>query len=561
MPAAAPRAEVTIYSPLASPFRQQLNGETASIGRASDCTIPVKDRYLSRKHAEIAPVNGAWVLKDCGSANGTFLNGMRVDRDRPLHTGDRIRLGDTELVFESDEHNTDRLLAVADTKSRTTIAIPIGEIEEIKYDTGDPAKLKTLSQLAGELLEDQPLDRLFGYITERVLLHTKASRAAIGLLRPDGISFINVEVRRQDKNDSSELRISRTVLDDVVKEKKALAFVDVTVDDKLKRAQSIIQQGIRSILCAPLIVGESVVGVLYVDYLVSRQISEEDVRLIAQIARFAAIKLETTRLREEGIQKRIMDEELKTASIIQRRLLPPAPTGVIGYTFAGMNRPCRTVSGDYYDFIVRPDGRVYFVIADVSGKGVTAGLLMAGLQASFRIFTKSDPTPADLMMQLNVALKENLPQSKFVTLFLGRLDTRTGVVEYANAGHTPPLWVQSDSVQELGETDLVLGVVSVAEYTNRKMKLAPGDSLVIFTDGLSEAESVEREDVASAQLQQKLATLHGASADELTRAIEELVLSHVEAPLTDDVTLVVVSRNVRGRSAGLQEEEDATVWT
>src|SRR2546425_9334489 len=98
MTAAAPRAEVTIYSPLTSPFRQQLNGETVSIGRASDCTIPIKDRYLSRKHAEIVPVNGAWVLKDCGSANGTFLNGMRVDRDRPLHTGDRIRLGDTEIV-------------------------------------------------------------------------------------------------------------------------------------------------------------------------------------------------------------------------------------------------------------------------------------------------------------------------------------------------------------------------------------------------------------------------------------------------------------------------------
>ena len=256
-----------------------------------------------------------------------------------------------------------------------------------------------------------------------------------------------------------------------------------------------------------------------------------------------------------------MDEELKTASVIQRRLLPPAPTGVIGYTFAGMNRPCRTVSGDYYDFIVRPDGRVYFVIADVSGKGVTAGLLMAGLQASFRIFTKSDPTPAELMMQLNVALKENLPQSKFVTLFLGRLDTRSGVVEYANAGHTPPLWVQRDSVQELGDTDLVLGVVSLAEYTNRVMKLAPGDSLVIFTDGLLEAESLEREDIASARLQEKLKTLQGGSADELTKAIEELVLSHVDAPLTDDVTLVVVSRNVGGRSAGAGEQEEATVWT
>src|SRR5438128_944615 len=558
MTATAPQAEVTIYTPLASPFHEQLNGETVSIGRASDCTIPIKDRYLSRKHAEIVPTERGWIVRDCGSANGTFLNGVRVDREHPLQGGDRIRLGDTEIVFESAEHNTDRILAIADTKSKTTIAIPIDQIEEPRKAT-DPARLKTLSELAAELLEDRPLDELFGYITERVLLHTKASRAAIGVLRPDGTAFLNVEVRRHDQNDTSELRISRTVLDEVVKEKKALAFVDIAADEKLKRAQSIIMQGIRSIVCAPLVIGDSVVGVLYVDYLVSRQISEDDVRLVGQIARFAAIKLETTRLREEAMQKRIMDEELKTASAIQRRLLPPAPTGVAGYTFAGMNRPCRTVRGDYYDFVVRPDGRVYFVIADVSGKGVTAGLLMAGLQASFRIFTKNDPRPAELMMQLNVALKENLPQSKFVTLFLGRLDTQTGVIEYANAGHTPPLLIQRDSIRELGQTDLVLGVISRAEYNNRTVQLVPGDSLVVFTDGLSEAENADRQEIASAMLQEKLATLHGASADELAQAIEDLVLTNVQTPLTDDVTLVVVSRNGE-RAAELHEEEDATAW-
>ncbi len=369
------RAEVTVtvYSPLFSPFRQQLEGSNVSIGRASDCTIPIKDRYLSRKHAEIVADRGGWVLKDLGSANGTYLNGSRVERELKLQTGDRIRLGDTEILFETAEHNTDRVLAVADTAASTTIAIPVQD-SEIRVDTGDLSKLKTLNQLARELLEDQPMDQLFGFIVDRVLQHTQASRAAIGLLAADGQSFVNVEVRRQDKTDQSELSISRTVLEEVVKEKKALAFMDVKMDEKLSRAKSIVMQGIRSILCAPLTIGNAVVGVLYVDYLFAqRQISEQDVRLVAQIARFAAIKLETTRLREDAIQKRLMDEELKTASMIQRGLLPPAPTGVPGYTFAGSSRPCRTVSGDYYDFIVRPDGKVYFVIADVSGKGVTAG--------------------------------------------------------------------------------------------------------------------------------------------------------------------------------------------
>jgi sigma-B regulation protein RsbU (phosphoserine phosphatase) len=544
----APRAEVTVYSPLFSPFRQQLQGTAVSIGRASDCSIPVKDRYLSRKHAEIVAERGSWILKDCGSANGTYLNGSRVDRDHPLRTGDRIRLGDTEIVFETAEHNTDRMLAVADTSPSMTISIPVNEIEQPggKADTGDLAKLKTLNLLARELIEDRPTAELFGFIVDRVLEHTEASRAALGLLSADGKSFVNVEVRRQDRTDASELRISHTVLSEVVEEKKALAFMDVSVDEKLSRAQSIIMQGIRSILCAPLMIGQSVVGVLYVDYLFNqRKISEDDVRLVAQIARFAAIKLETTRLREEAIQKRIMDEELKTASMIQRGLLPPAPTGIDGYTFAGANRPCRTVSGDYYDFVRRPDGRVYFVIADVSGKGITAGLMMAGLQASFRIFCKNDPTPAALISQLNDALKDTLPQSKFVTLFLGRLDVATGVIEYANAGHTPPLWVRAGGVEELGETDLVLGVVTRAQFREHKLQLAPGDALVLFTDGVTEAENEGGEDLGGLEhVAKRLAPMHGTDAGDLTSAIESEVLAHMgEAPLADDVTLLVVSRN------------------
>jgi phosphoserine phosphatase RsbU/P len=545
MDAPSPRAEVTVYSPLFSPFRQPLLGGTVSIGRASDCTIPIKDRYLSRKHAEIIPAGRDWVLKDLGSANGTYLNGIRVESDSTLANGDRIRLGDTEILFETSEHNTDRFLAVADGPTGATIAIPIHEIDD-KHDSGDLSKLTILNALARELIEDRPMDELFGFIVDRVLEHTGASRVAIATLSPDGKSFSNVEVRRQDQSDNSELRISRTVLEEVVEEKKVLAFMDVAMDEKLKRAQSIIMQGIRSILCAPLTIGDAVVGVLYVDYLFTqRQIEADDVRLIGQIARFAAAKLETTRLREEAIQKRIMDEELKTASLIQRRLLPPAPTGIEGYTLVGANHPCRTVSGDYYDFAVRPDGKIYFVIADVSGKGITAGLMMAGLQASFRIFCKLDPSPANLVGQLNGALKEILPQSKFVKLFLGRLDTRNGAVEYANAGHTPPLLLRRNGIEELSETDLLLGVVTSAVFINRTLKLDPGDSLILFTDGVTEAENGDWNDFASSHIAQSLATMHGSGAAAISRTIEDAIIGHVgDMPLADDVTLVVVSRNV-----------------
>ncbi|HYR27916.1 MAG TPA: SpoIIE family protein phosphatase [Thermoanaerobaculia bacterium] len=540
-----PHAEVTVYSPLFSPFRQPLEGAAVSIGRASDCTIPIKDRYLSRKHAEIISAGAAWVLKDLGSANGTYLNGSRVERDETLKAGDRIRLGDTEIVFETAERNTDRLLAVAQTNASPTIAIPVHEIAD-RPEEQDVARLQTLTLLAKELIEDRPMEELFGFIVERVMEHLRPSRAAIALLGPDGRSFTKVEVRRQDQTDASELTISHTLLADIVEEKKALAFVDVAMDDKLSRAQSIIMQGIHSILCAPLMIGNAVVGVLYVDYLFTqRAISEEDVRLVAQIGRFAAIKLETTRLREEAIQKRIMDEELRTASSIQRRLLPESPKGIVGWTFVGKNQPCRTVSGDYYDFAVRPDGSVYFVIGDVSGKGVTAGLMMAGLQVAFRIFSKSDPDPATLVKQLNLTLKENLPQSKFVTLFLGRLDTKSGTVQYVNAGHTPPLHLKRGTAVELVESDLLLGVVARAEFVNRTLQLDPGDSLVLYTDGVTEARNAEDVDLDANLLGAALVPYHGGDAARLTDVLHETVLHHVGGDpesLDDDVTLLVVSR-------------------
>lgn len=540
----APRAEVTVYSPLFSPFRQPLQGAAVSIGRASDCSIPIKDRYLSRKHAEIIADGKTWVLKDLGSANGTYLNGTRVERDEPLKTGDRIRLGDTEIVFETAERSTDKFIAVAESHVSATIAIPVNDISD-RPEAQDVSRLQTLTLLARELIEDRPMNELFGFIVDRVMEHLHPSRAAIALLGHDGRSFTKVEVRRADETDAGELTISHTLLTEIVEEKKALAFVDVDADEKLRTAQSIVMQGIHSILCAPLMIGNSVVGVLYVDYLFTqRSLSEDDVRLVAQIGRFAASKLETTRLREEAIQKRIMDEELKTASSIQRRLLPSAPGNVQGYSFVGRNQPCRTVSGDYYDFAVRPDGRVYFVIGDVSGKGVTAGLMMAGLQVAFRIFSKTDPDPATLVTQLNVTLKENLPQSKFVTLFLGCLDTKSGKVEYVNAGHTPPLWLRRSGAIELTESDLLLGVVSRAEFVNRQLQLDPGDSLVLFTDGVTEARNAEGFDLGSMLIGTALAKLHGADADAIASSVNDTVLTHVgdAENLDDDVTLLVVSR-------------------
>lgn len=542
-----PSAEVTVFTPMVSPAKHALANDTITLGRAAECTIPIKDRYLSRKHAEIVSLNGGWVLKDCGSANGTFLNGSRVEHDLPLKSGDRIKLGDTEIVFQSDP-STERLISIPDRELSATISIPLADITDQWTEPSGKSleRLRILNALAMELIEDHPLDQVFSFIVDRVMEHLRPSRAAIGVMSEDGKSFNNVEVRRQNTSDTSELSISQTLLAEVVEERRALAYVDVSVDEKLSQAMSIVAQGIHSVLCAPIMIGDSVVGVLYVDYLFTqRTISEEDVRLVAQIGQFAAVKLENTRLREDALQKRRIDEELRTAYLIQRGLLPSSAPQIPGYSFAGMSKPCRAVSGDYYDFVVRPDGTVYFVIADVSGKGLTAALLMAGLQAAFRIFTKGDPDPSTLVTSLNAALHENLPQSKFVTLFAGRLDPTAGEIVFANAGHNPPLIVSAGSVSRLANTDILLGMFTNAAYRNQSLKLEPGDALVLYTDGVTEASrGDDEEEFGMDRLQDEMAPLHGHDAEVITRHMEASVTEFLgDAHCGDDVTMVVVCRN------------------
>ncbi|GAC1400177.1 MAG: hypothetical protein NVSMB68_15190 [Thermoanaerobaculia bacterium] len=405
MSSSQPRSvKFTVYQPNLAPTRVSLPVQIITLGRASDCTIPIRDRFLSRRHCEIVFDAGSWLVRDCGSVNGTLLNGTKILEPALLKPGDRILLGDSEVVFDSADSDPPPQLIPIDSDSHAkSMVLPLRDaIEEM-----DRSRERTgiLASLALQFIEDRPMEELFEFILDRMMALLSPSRAALALLGSDGKTFENVRVRRSNSADSSDLAISRTLLGEVIEERNVISFVDTAPNEKLARAESIIGQHIRSAVCAPLIVGDAVLGVLYLDFLALRgAVTQEDVRLVAQIARMGAAKLETTRLREEAILKAKIDEELRTAYTIQSRLLPTTLPCVDKYCFAGTNKPCKTVSGDYYDVIVRPDGRVYFIIADVSGKGVTAALVMSGLATAFNIFTRADPTPADLVHELNITL-------------------------------------------------------------------------------------------------------------------------------------------------------------
>jgi serine phosphatase RsbU (regulator of sigma subunit)/pSer/pThr/pTyr-binding forkhead associated (FHA) protein len=529
--------QLTVYQPNFAPQHLAVTAETVTLGRASDCTVPIRDRFLSRHHAEIVHASGEWLVRDCGSVNGTLLNGVKLAAPTPLKPGDRIGLGDSEVIFHANEAPS-QLIAVESSSHAKNLAIPMREA------VSDQERTNVLASLAVQFIEDHAASELFDFILDRVHDIMQPSRTALALLGADGKTFDNVLMRRRRESDSADLTISKTLLGEVIEQHNVIAFVDTGIDEKIAKAESIIMQQIRSAVCAPLMAGDAVLGVLYLDFLSGPgSITHEDVRLIAQIARFAAAKLETSRLRDEAIAKAKLDEELRTAYAIQSRLLPITLPAVDGFVLAGTNKPCKTVSGDYYDVIVRSDGKIYFVIADVSGKGIAAALVMSGLATAFSIFTRSGPTPADLVREINQTLAPKTAPTKFATLVAGVLDPATGVVDFTNAGHVPPLVVTSKGVTQLTSTDMVVGLFANAAYRTQSITLAPGDSLVLFTDGITEAENDREEQLGLNPVAMKLSTLHGVSAPELLDTIETCVRDFAGGVAAgDDVTMLALTR-------------------
>jgi sigma-B regulation protein RsbU (phosphoserine phosphatase) len=540
MSSVPPAIRLTVVQPNVPPAHVDAQGPTITLGRSNECTIPIKDRYLSRRHAEIVFENDGWIVRDCGSVNGTVVNGAKLTVDHLLRPGDRILLGDTEVVFDPPPDTTQsHLIALDDSSQAKSIVIPMREA------TNDSARAGVLAQLAIEFLEDRPMDELFDFILARVSELLQPSRVAIALLGTKDLTFGDVRMRRADEHDgSNDLFISRTLLKEVIDGRSVVSYVDGQPDEKFARAQSIIAQHIRSAVCAPLVIGDAVRGVLYLDFLAQRgAVTHDEVRLIAQIARLAAVKLETTRLREDAMTKAKLEEELRTARQIQSKLLPAQLPSTEHYVFAATNKPCRTVSGDYYDVITRPDGRIYFIIADVSGKGITAALIMSSLATAFDIFTRRDLSPAELVREMNVTLAPKTAPTKFATLVVGVLDPATGVVDFTNAGHVAPLVVSATGVEMLANTDMVVGLFGHAQYRTQSVTLALGDSLVLFTDGVTEAENALEEQLGLEPVCEVARTLHATPAGRILEAIDECVLAFSgDVPASDDVTMLAVTR-------------------
>jgi len=248
------------------------------------------------------------------------------------------------------------------------------------------------------------------------------------------------------------------------------------------------------------------------------------------------------RLLEESLEKRRMEEDMRMAAEIQTGLLPREAPGVPGWDLAGCNRPCRTVGGDYYDFAVE-DARLLLALGDVSGKGTGAALLMTVLRAAVRSHWR-EPVLADAVVRINRTVCQNVPSSKFVTFFLAALDPGTGRLDYVNAGHNPPLLVRAGGeVETLSDGGLVLGMFDNVVYDGGRVEIRSGDTLVIYSDGVTETWDPDGEEFAEERLRALAVENRTLAAEELQNAIlREIERFEAGARATDDRTIVVLKR-------------------
>ncbi len=528
-----------------------LTGERLSFGRSSAAELSFpEDAGLSRQHFAFELQGEDWTIKDLGSKNGTFVNNIPLKAQLILKPGDRITAGHLVIVFSPEAENAAPGVVVFegdDSKAASTSTVvtslegALSANQTIQMDRGTgpraSAPMQALIRAGQELSENRPLAELFPVILDLAIQAVNAQRGVVLVLEND------VLVPKAHQGDG--FRISSGVRDRVLRDKTSILVRDAQLDDAFKGRMSIVEQKVHTMMAVPLQTKERIIGLIYVDSpFVLREFTRDDLNLLSVMAHIAAIRVENVRLAEIEQTERIMQRDLSQAAEIQRRMLPAEAPKMAGADLAGFNAACRTVGGDYYDFFPYPDGRVALALGDVSGKGMPASLMMMALHARVQVLAEDPGNMAAFMTRLNKATCAQCPSNRFITFFFCVLDTATGELTFANAGHNPPILMRASGEAQLLEGGgPVLGILPIAPYAEQRAHLDHGDMLVLYSDGVTEANNAAYEEYGEARFIEVLKRHREAPAtaivDAVTRDLDEFAAG---APQADDITLVVAKR-------------------
>ncbi len=568
-----------------APFVHELRGDSLVIGRAAGCDLALADPFLSRQHSRFFRRGERLFVEDLGSRNGTHVNGRPVHGPTEVGPGDSVQISGSVLTLVAPAGL--RGAAGAPTASgdggfdNTVFLRRQSAADLLEQQTagagaaaalGDEAlrrhaeRLKLLNEVHQALGRSLTLDALLELILDRVFDHLRPEQGVIFLKRPDG-QLERAASRAVDaaQAESVELLASRSLAREVADRGAAALVLDAQTDVRLAGAESIMISGVRSLLAAPLLEREGTLGMIVLGSKVAvRQFNEEDMDLLVSVASVAALYIRNLALAEEAAERRLLAEELALARRIQLALLPPSLPELPGWELYGANTPSRGVSGDYFAVVTRTAGpagpgghdslggpagasgarECVLMVADVSGKGMAASLLTASLEAFAAGPIEDGLPPDEICAKLSRLLYRRTPPEKYATAVVAALALDTGVLRYANAGHNPPLLVRANgAVEELAATGVPIALLPAAAYEAAEIRLAPGDTLLLYTDGIVEANDPEGEEYGNDRLADLCRRHCQSSCADLAAALDADHEAFVRGfPFADDRTLVMARR-------------------
>jgi phosphoserine phosphatase RsbU/P len=543
------RAELEVIAPDASRQLALVDKSPFFIGRGGGTNnyLQLSDARISRQCCAIISFEGAHQLEDRGNLHGVFVNGKKIDR-HTLEDGDAITFGledSYKLIFHP--------VIVED--SLHSILSRIETLTSGSSVSGGLGKLNLLLEATSLLHSQLPLDSVLAAMIDHAIAITHADRGI--LLEADSSGSLQVRLARGESGKpvpTESLNPSQTALGQALKKRSSVITEDIHAGDlKLQEAQSIVMQRLRAVVAIPLYTMprasslESVVlkagqllGVLYLDSRRPAAFSKLDRQILDALSLQAGSILDNARLVERERERQRIEQELDIARNIQQALIPHGFHDYPYLAISGIHRPCLEVGGDYFDVFPLSDDRTAFLIADVSGKGLGAALLTTMLQGALSGMTIG-ADPLQVFHHINRFLCEHSQLGRYATMFFGILHAN-GRLEYINAGHPSPLLIRKEHVSELYTTgSFPVGLVPEAEYASREVNLEMDDTLVLFSDGVTEATDSAQQLYGDSRLQEVLATQHAAPIDRLQKAILDSVDTFANgASQADDITLLLV---------------------
>jgi serine phosphatase RsbU (regulator of sigma subunit) len=511
------------------------------IGRRETNDLRLAGSEVSRDHAQIENAEDKFIIKDRNSRYGTYVNGEQVTEHTLAH-GDRIRLGRSggaEMIF---------LLADSAPPPERSTTTAIGDLRQIA------ALLEGLRALgAGRVLDD-----VLSMVLDSAIEVSGAERGFIMLALP-GTSELEFKMARSKGRvtlPGGSFATSRKIPEEVFRTGEPRIVADLLDGELANVHMGTVRLGIRNVLCVPLrlvryvdraeaLGEERRIGVLYLD---SREkgtlLSNSTRAALDTLATEAAVAIENARLYRETMEKARMEQEMRIAAEIQQALLPKMARAGDYFKAAAASLPCRSIGGDFYDYVELPEGALGFALGDVAGKGPPAALLSAMMQGMFAAQAATTDAPAKTISRVNLALYRRGIESRFVTLMYGALQP-DGRLTYCNAGHNPPLVISqaggSPTIRRLERGGPIVGLFEGATFEEETVRLAPGDWLIVFSDGVSEALSAAGDEYGDDRI---IAVVNNNPQAEPQQLLEALFLDVREfargAAQSDDITAMVL---------------------